>query len=92
MHRNHIVDVTIGARLVPENLISLEPVWNFAELANVKTLFRAQCGLVKNMALLSHVTTFEDDKPIHRLLINLGVEVSLSIASIFFIVTLQRSL
>ncbi|CBY31939.1 unnamed protein product [Oikopleura dioica] len=34
----------------------------------------AQCGLVKNMALLSHVTTFEDDKPIHRLLINLGVE------------------
>ncbi|CAG5113129.1 Oidioi.mRNA.OKI2018_I69.chr2.g7269.t1.cds [Oikopleura dioica] len=34
----------------------------------------AQCGLVKNMALMSHVTTFEDDKPIHRLLINLGVE------------------
>ena len=28
------------------------------------------------MALMSHVTTFEDDKPIHRLLINLGVEVS----------------
>lgn len=25
---------------------------------------------------MSHVTTFEDDKPIHRLLINLGVEVS----------------
>ena len=33
-----------------------------------------QCGLVKNLALLSHVTTEEDDKTIHRLLINLGVE------------------
>ena len=37
-------------------------------------IFRNQCGLVKNLALISHVTTAEDDRPIYRLLINLGVE------------------
>ena len=33
-----------------------------------------QCGLVKNLALLAHVTTEEEAAPIHRLLLNLGVE------------------
>ena len=33
-----------------------------------------QCGLVKNLALLAHVTTEEDDRPVYRLLMNLGVE------------------
>ena len=33
-----------------------------------------QCGLVKNLALLAHVTTEEEAEPIHRLLLNLGVE------------------
>jgi DNA-directed RNA polymerase III subunit RPC2 len=32
------------------------------------------CGLVKNLALLSHVTTDQADKPIITLSINLGVE------------------
>ena len=29
---------------------------------------------MKNLALISHVTTDEDDRPIYKLLINLGVE------------------
>ena len=41
---------------------------------NLTLTFRNQCGLVKNLALISHVTTAEDDRPIYRLLINLGVE------------------
>ena len=32
------------------------------------------CGLVKNLALLAHVTTDQDPTPIHRLCIDLGVE------------------
>ena len=32
------------------------------------------CGLVKNLALLSHITTDEDDGPIKRLCLDLGVE------------------
>jgi len=32
------------------------------------------CGLVKNLALLAHVTTDQDPTPIHRLCFDLGVE------------------
>lgn len=32
------------------------------------------CGLVKNLALLSHITTDSDEKPVVRLLYNSGVE------------------
>lgn len=32
------------------------------------------CGLVKNLSLLTHVTTDEDEAPIARLAFNLGVE------------------
>ena len=32
------------------------------------------CGLVKNLALMTHITTDEDDTPIRRLAFNLGVE------------------
>lgn len=32
------------------------------------------CGLVKNLALLSHITTDEEDKGLHVLAYNLGVE------------------
>jgi len=32
------------------------------------------CGLVKNLALLAHITTDEDDEPIKRLCLDLGVE------------------
>ncbi|KAL6041665.1 DNA-directed RNA polymerase III subunit RPC2 [Balamuthia mandrillaris] len=32
------------------------------------------CGLVKNLALLAHITTDEDEAPIRRLAFNLGVE------------------
>ena len=33
------------------------------------------CGLVKNLALMTHVTTDQNEKPIKRLAFNLGVEV-----------------
>lgn len=32
------------------------------------------CGLVKNLALLSHVTSDEEENPIQKLVFNLGVE------------------
>lgn len=32
------------------------------------------CGLVKNLALLTHITTDEDEMPIRRIAFNLGVE------------------
>jgi DNA-directed RNA polymerase III subunit RPC2 len=32
------------------------------------------CGLVKNLALLTHITTDEDEAPIRRIALNLGVE------------------
>ncbi len=32
------------------------------------------CGLVKNLALLTHITTDEDEAPIRRIAFNLGVE------------------
>ena len=32
------------------------------------------CGLVKNLALISHITTDQDEQPIRRLAFNLGVE------------------
>ncbi|ULT99696.1 hypothetical protein L3Y34_000764 [Caenorhabditis briggsae] len=32
------------------------------------------CGLVKNLALISHITTDSDEKPVLRLLLNSGVE------------------
>ena len=32
------------------------------------------CGLVKNLALMTHITTDQDEEPIHRLSFNLGVE------------------
>ncbi|KAI0209728.1 DNA-directed RNA polymerase III subunit RPC2 [Lamellibrachia satsuma] len=32
------------------------------------------CGLVKNLALMTHVTTDHDEAPIVRLAFNLGVE------------------
>lgn len=32
------------------------------------------CGLVKNLALLAHVTTDQETQPIVRVLFNLGVE------------------
>lgn len=33
------------------------------------------CGLVKNLALMTHVTTDQKETPIRRLAYNLGVEV-----------------
>lgn len=33
------------------------------------------CGLVKNLALLTHVTTDEDPAPLRQLVLDLGVEV-----------------
>lgn len=33
-----------------------------------------QCGLVKNLALISHITTDSDENPVLRLLFNSGVE------------------
>lgn len=35
------------------------------------------CGLVKNLALMTHVTTDQNETPIRRLAYNLGVEVIL---------------
>eukprot|EP00123_Amoebidium_parasiticum_P016330 comp23392_c4_seq1/m.38764 comp23392_c4_seq1/g.38764 ORF comp23392_c4_seq1/g.38764 comp23392_c4_seq1/m.38764 type:complete len:1167 (-) comp23392_c4_seq1:231-3731(-) len=32
------------------------------------------CGLVKNLALMTHITTDDEDEPIRRLTLNLGVE------------------
>ncbi|KAK6036190.1 RNA polymerase Rpb2, domain 3 [Cooperia oncophora] len=32
------------------------------------------CGLVKNLALISHITTDSDERPVLRLLFNSGVE------------------
>ncbi len=32
------------------------------------------CGLVKNLALLTHVTTDDEEAPVARLAYNLGVE------------------
>lgn len=32
------------------------------------------CGLVKNLALLAHVTNDEDSESLHRICIDLGVE------------------
>lgn len=32
------------------------------------------CGLVKNLALLTHITTDEDELPIRMIAFNLGVE------------------
>ena len=37
------------------------------------------CGLVKNLALMTHITTDQDEEPIIRLAYNLGVEVSIII-------------
>lgn len=37
------------------------------------SLFKA-CGLVKNLALMTHITTDHDEAPIIRLAFNLGVE------------------
>ena len=34
------------------------------------------CGLVKNLALMTHITTDQNEEPIIRLAYNLGVEVS----------------
>lgn len=33
-----------------------------------------QCGLVKNLALLTHVTTDDDSRPVQRLAVDLGME------------------
>ena len=33
------------------------------------------CGLVKNLALITHVCTDQDEEPIKRLAFNLGIEV-----------------
>ena len=33
------------------------------------------CGLVKNLALMTHITTDQNEEPIIRLAYNLGVEV-----------------
>jgi len=32
------------------------------------------CGLVKNLALLTHITTDDEEEPIRRMAFNLGVE------------------
>ena len=43
------------------------------------------CGLVKNLALMTHITTDQNEEPIIRLAYNLGVEV------IFFPVLVIRA-
>ena len=32
------------------------------------------CGLVKNLALMTHVTTDDEEEPLHRLALMLGVQ------------------
>ncbi len=32
------------------------------------------CGLVKNLALMTHITTDDEEQPLRRLAFNLGVE------------------
>jgi len=40
----------------------------------VHFLINQACGLVKNLALMSHITTDTDEKPIISLAFNMGVE------------------
>lgn len=35
------------------------------------------CGLVKNLALMTHITTDDEEEPLRRLAFNLGVEGSI---------------
>jgi DNA-directed RNA polymerase III subunit RPC2 len=32
------------------------------------------CGLVKNLALMTHITTDDEEQPLRRLAFNLGIE------------------
>ena len=41
------------------------------------------CGLVKNLALMTHVCTDQDEEPIKRLVFNLGIEVCCSFVVAF---------
>lgn len=48
---------------------------DYSQIIRLVCSFHYQaCGLVKNLALMTHITTDLDEKPIARLCFNLGVE------------------
>lgn len=42
------------------------------------------CGLVKNFALMTHITTGSNDEIIKRIVFNLGVEVFINLYFLFY--------
>ena len=42
------------------------------------------CGLVKNLALMTHITTDDEEQPLRRLAFNLGIEGIIYLQTFFF--------